>query len=292
VGREVYRGLYTRTNPDTPQEFIKKETNTFTDITADSGPEVAMKQLPVVSAGVEQRKLEQKVKYTVEIWRNLEHSNVTRFLGIAYVFPGRPPCLVYPMAPRTHILAYIGEHPDSKHQKAREVAEGLKYLHDKGIVHGDLRVENVSVSADVAQINFSLSRILDTSCVAMKILRDIRFNAPELISEEAGGIPPTLKSDIFSLAILFLQLFHGPDTDLQRRLPYNHIQSKSTYDLELWRRIRDGERPMRYMYNPMSDGMWDILSWCWRGDPSSRPDIKWVVDNRAVDNRVVYSLIW
>ena len=63
------------------------------------------------------------------------------------------------------------------------------------------------MSEDVAQINFSVSRILDTSCVTMKILRDIRFNAPELISEEAGDIPPTSNSDIFSLAVLFLQVF-------------------------------------------------------------------------------------
>lgn len=62
VGREVYRGLYTWTNPDTPQVFSRNATNTFTDITADPvmfEREVVMRQLPVVSAGVEQRQLEQ-----------------------------------------------------------------------------------------------------------------------------------------------------------------------------------------------------------------------------------------
>ena len=71
--------------------------------------------------------------------------------------------------------------------------------------------ENVLVSDDgVAQINdFDMSRILETQGFTTKILRNIRFNAPELmpITEETCDILPTFQSDIFSLGILFLQVF-------------------------------------------------------------------------------------
>ena len=71
--------------------------------------------------------------------------------------------------------------------------------------------DNVLLSDQgVAQINdFGMSAILDTSGFTTKILRNVRFNAPELmpISEEASNVLPTFKSDIFSLGILFLQVF-------------------------------------------------------------------------------------
>lgn len=62
----------------------------------------------------------------------------------------------------------------------------------------------------VAQINdFGMSRLLETQGFTTKILRNVRFNAPELmpITEEACDLLPTYESDIFSLGILFLQVF-------------------------------------------------------------------------------------
>jgi len=71
--------------------------------------------------------------------------------------------------------------------------------------------DNILVSDDgVAQINdFGMSQILDVQGFSTEILRNIRFNAPELmpITGEPCDIRPTFESDIFSLGILFLQVF-------------------------------------------------------------------------------------
>jgi len=268
VGGEVYRGFYTWTDTNTLQVYTTK---------------IAIKQL--VSAGVEQLKLDQRVRREVANWRSLEHRNITRFLGIAYVNPGRPACLVSPFIERNDFLAYIGRHPESKIEKARQIACGVQYLRSRDIVHGDLRVENVLVSENGdAQINdFGMSRILETKGFTTTILRNIRFNAPELmpITEDASdNILPTYESDIFSLGILFLQLFNGYEEDLQKSLPYNHVRHRNgtAYDLGLLRRIHKGERPIRERYAPMSDNHWNLISMCWQGPPSSRPDIDWVVN--------------
>jgi serine/threonine protein kinase len=274
VAGEVSRGLYNWTDPNTLRVFCTK---------------VALKQL--VATGEEQQRLEQRVKREVATWRFLQHPNVTQFHGIAYVRPGRPPCLVSPYLPRNDILAYIGRHPELKLEKAREIAAGVQYLHSQNIVHGDLKADNVLVSDQgIAQINdFGMSAILDTQGFTTKILRNVRFNAPELmpISEEASNVLPTFKSDIFSLGILFLQLFHGPDADLQSGLPYNQarLRNGTGYDLRLLRRIHAGERPLRERYNPMSDQQWALLCTCWQGDPAARPDITWVA-NVALPNIV------
>jgi serine/threonine protein kinase len=63
--------------------------------------------------------------------------------------------------------------------------------------------------AGVAQINdFGMSRILNMQGFTTKILHNIRFTAPELMSitEALSDIHPTFQSDIFSLGILFLQV--------------------------------------------------------------------------------------
>jgi serine/threonine protein kinase len=263
---EVFRGICNRIHPGTRQPF-----NT----------DVAVKKL--VHTVEEQQEILQQIKREVAVWRHLHHPNVTQFLGIACIRPGEAPCLVSPFLQRNDLLAYIGRHSDQKRGKAQEIARGVQYMHSLGIVHGDLKVDNVLLSDEgVAQVNdFGMSRMLDVDGFTTMVVRDVRFNAPELMpinGEFASDIPPTFKSDVFSLAILFLQLFHGPDADLQRGLPYNHVPLHSGPDLRLLRCIYKGERPQRGGYGPMSDKHWELLCQCWQGDPSARPDIVQVVD--------------
>jgi len=267
VDGEVCRGLYTWTDLETLQVFTTK---------------IAIKQL--VGSEMELQRLEKRVRREVANWRSLDHPNVTRFLGIAYVKLGRPPCLVSAYVQRNNLLKYIGRHPELKFSMALHIALGTQYLHSRGIVHGDLNVDNVLVSdGGVALINdFGMSRILNVRGFTTRILRKIRFNAPELmpIREQPSDVGPTFGSDIFSLGMLFLQLFHGYDEDLQKSLPYNHVRFRSgaAYDLGLLRRIHNGERPIRERYTPMSDRHWGLLSLCWQGEPSARPNIEFVVN--------------
>jgi len=233
----------------------------------------------------EQQKIEQRLRREVAAWRYLKHPNVTQFLGIASLQLGRSPGLVSPFLLRNDFLAYIGRHSNLKREKAIEVAHGLQYLHANKIVHGDLRVDNVLVSNDgTAQLNdFGISHVLDVQGFTTKIIRNIRFTAPELmpISDQTSDIHPSCETDIFSLAMLLLQLFHGPDKNVQSGLPYNHVRLRSgtEYDFRLLRRIHDGERPIRERYRSMFDQHWALLCQCWEGDPSARPDITYVVHN-------------
>jgi len=243
----------------------------------------SMKVVVKVINGTSVSKIEERVKREVASWRYLRHPNVTELIGIAYLHPRRPPGLVSRFMLRNDFLAYIGRHPNLQREKALDVARGLQYLHQHGVVHGDVKVDNVVVTdSGVAQLNdFGMSQLLDIQGFTTKVMRNIRFSAPELmpITEAASDVHPTFQSDIFGLAMLLLQLFHGPDRDLQSRLPYNHIRHRNgnDYDFRLVRRIHEGERPMRNRYHTMYDQHWALLCLCWAGDPAARPDISYVV---------------
>jgi len=205
----------------------------------------------------------------------VKHPNVVELLGIASIIPGQPPGLVSKYVVRHDFLKYIGSHPELKRYKAKEIVSGLQYLHEQGVLHGDLKADNVIVSdQQQAQLtDFGISRILDVKGFTTANRGNIRWTAPELMPPDDSDVRPTPESDIFSLGMLLLQLFHAPDPDKQRRLPYNHVRFVPHFDNALVKRIREGDRPQRDRYNFMEDQHWAIICKCWAGEPKSRPSI-------------------
>ena len=51
----------------------------------------------------------QRVNREIANWKRLDHENILQFLGIARVFPLRPPGLVSPYIEVTNILKYIAK---------------------------------------------------------------------------------------------------------------------------------------------------------------------------------------
>ncbi|KAJ7843299.1 kinase-like domain-containing protein [Mycena leptocephala] len=74
------------------------------------------------------------------IWRQLCHPNLLPFFGL-YYFQGRL-CLVSPWMENGHIRAFLKKETydtDSLLSLILDIALGLEYLHDKSVVHGDLK---------------------------------------------------------------------------------------------------------------------------------------------------------
>jgi len=237
-----------------------------------------------VLAGIvdQTEKLEQRLNREIACWRRLKHPNVTELLGIANFLPRRPPGLVSKLVQRPNFLEYIGRHPELKRNKAKEIAAGLNYLHDEGIIHGDIKADNVLISDKMpvqAQItDFGLAQILDVKGFTTMTQRNVRFTAPELMPLDDIATRPTRESDIFSLGILLLQLFHGPDQDRQRGLPYNHVLYRDGpgYEFGLMKSIHSGDRPQRSLYNYIEDQHWSLICRCWDGDTAGRPTVSQV----------------
>ncbi len=103
---------------------------------------------------------------------------------------------------------------------ARQVCLGLQYAHQHGIIHRDIRPENIIIptTGPVKLVNFDCARIedADVPTIASRVGRqlDERYIAPELWADPSYA---SISSDLYALGIVFFEMLTG-------QTPYQHIK--------------------------------------------------------------------
>ncbi|RNF01413.1 putative protein kinase [Trypanosoma conorhini] len=98
-------------------------------------------------------------------------------------------------------------------QWAYQIVCGVKYLHDCGIVHRDIKGDNVLVSLDgiIKVADFGCSKAIDDVCSkthgCQTMVGTPYWMAPEVIKCEAGGYG--MKSDIWSIGCTVVEMITG-----------------------------------------------------------------------------------
>ncbi|KAK7196407.1 protein kinase [Novymonas esmeraldas] len=98
-------------------------------------------------------------------------------------------------------------------QWAYQMVYGVKYLHECGIVHRDIKGDNVLVSVDgiVKLADFGCSKAIDDVCSATHgcatMVGTPYWMAPEVIKCEAGGYG--MKSDVWSIGCTMVEMLTG-----------------------------------------------------------------------------------
>jgi len=148
----------------------------------------------------------------VQLHQRFSHPNIIRSLHSRVDTTGAAPVLhVYlEFVTGGSLTAIMKSLPDSKlplpvvRVYTRHLFEGLKYLHDNGVAHRDIKGENILVSQDSGIAKLA---DFDQAKVAMGTLRkDVRptktlagtpfWIAPEVITQEQGYDP--FKADVWS----------------------------------------------------------------------------------------------
>lgn len=99
----------------------------------------------------------------------------------------------------------------------KQLLIGLQYLHSKGIIHGDIRGNNIMISkcGNIKLINFDKSEKIISNNIKKKIETyngTIQWISPEILL----GDPYTIFSDIWALGITCLEMWFGHP-------PYEHF---------------------------------------------------------------------
>ncbi|KAF1790224.1 Protein kinase-like domain [Phytophthora cactorum] len=81
----------------------------------------------------------------VDIWFGFSHPHVIQLFGACHV--GRP-FFVCEYATNGTLVKYLQAHPDKLWTMLHEAALGVQYLHARGVVHGDLKGNNIVIGSD------------------------------------------------------------------------------------------------------------------------------------------------
>ncbi|KAG9092294.1 hypothetical protein FRC07_011697, partial [Ceratobasidium sp. 392] len=207
-----------------------------------------------------------RVARELNTWHKLEHQNTAKLLGMT-VFRGHI-AMISPWVDPGNFYRYIIEYPNADRiDLCLQVANGLFYLHQKGIIFGDLKACNVLVGHDgvVKLTDFGLS-ILEESMISFSETKNpgggsTRWMAPELIKGSTGR---SAAADIYALGITFIEILTGK-VPFPRLSDVNVILAVATKDT-----IPD--RPDRIkMQSLRNEQWWALLQKCWDRDPKQRP---------------------
>ncbi|CAE6474286.1 unnamed protein product [Rhizoctonia solani] len=213
--------------------------------------------------------------HELHTWSKCKHPNVLRLLGLA-TFRDRIG-MVSPWMGNGTLPQYIKANPNANRRDlCVQICEGLSYLHNTGVVHGDLKGINVLISDDGTPVlaDFGSSTMKDQT---LKIAHPgeiraltVRWSAPELLkARDSGG--QTKHSDIYALGMTIYEIITGD-------IPY-HLERVEVRVMVLVVRGMPPIRPVCIPANHKSrDMLWDLLALCWKYSPEGRPSASRVTE--------------
>ncbi|KDQ53905.1 hypothetical protein JAAARDRAFT_182669 [Jaapia argillacea MUCL 33604] len=211
------------------------------------------------------------------MWFALNHEHVVPLIGIVPKYDAGPSprsALVSPLYQNGNLLDYVKKkHPTIDHLDSLlgDVARGLEYVHERGIVHGDLRAVNVLVDdAKRAQISdFGLAYLFEMT-QSTNVRGNLLWMAPELHAPSSSKDDRTPAQDVYSFGMVCIEVYTG-------KAPYGNLNHAAALAC-----IRDFMSPPRPA-NPsgeclMSDQLWNVAQMCWKPSPKDRPTIRKVIE--------------
>ncbi|VAI29622.1 unnamed protein product [Triticum turgidum subsp. durum] len=199
-------------------------------------------------------------EFTQEVYilREVHHTNVVRFIGACT----KPPkfCIITEYMSGGSLYDYVHKQRNvvdlpTLLKFACDICRGMCYLHQRGIIHRDLKTANLLMDKDhvVKVADFGVARFQDQGGIMTAETGTYRWMAPEVINHQ----PYDNKADVFSFAIVLWEL-------LTSKIPYDTMTP-----LQAAVGVRQGLRPV--LPEKTHPKLLDLLQRCWETIPSNRP---------------------
>ncbi|PIA31154.1 hypothetical protein AQUCO_05200034v1 [Aquilegia coerulea] len=198
---------------------------------SDDGFFFAVKEVSLLDQGNQAKQSIIQLEQEISLLSRFEHENIVRYLGTdkdeekLYIF-------LELVTKGSLAQLYQRYHLQDSQVSAytRQILHGLAYLHERDVVHRDIKCANILVDANgsVKLADFGLAKA--TKFNDVKSCKGTAFwMAPEVVNNKSRGYG--LAADIWSLGCTVLEM-------LTRQLPYSHLEC-----MQALFRIGKGEPP-------------------------------------------------
>ena len=138
------------------------------------------------------------------------------------------------------------------------VVEGLGAAHAAGLIHRDVKPENVLIADDgrIKIGDFGLARAITTTTSTGALIGTVAYLSPELVM----GRQADARSDIYSLGIMLYEMITGRqpfDGEVPIQVAYQHVNSTVGAPSEL--------------VPGLAGELDELVQWCTANDPEQRP---------------------
>ncbi|KAL6291870.1 hypothetical protein ACE6H2_000012 [Prunus campanulata] len=232
-----------------------------------NGEDVAIKILERPENDPEKAQvMEQQFQQEVKMLAALKHPNIVRFIGGC-----RKPmvwCIVTEYAKGGSVRQFLMKRQSRSVplklavKQALDVARGMAYVHAFGLIHRDLKSDNLLIFSDksIKIADFGVARIEVQTEGMTPETGTYRWMAPEMIQHR----PYTQKVDVYSFGIVLWELITG-------MLPFQNMTAVQA----AFAVVNKGVRPI--IPSDCLPLLGEIMTRCWDANPDVRPPFTEVV---------------
>ncbi|KAG2392531.1 hypothetical protein C9374_011256 [Naegleria lovaniensis] len=209
-------------------------------------------------------KVEKEIANEINLMKDLHHENIVRYIAAEFNKKRTKLFIYLELVEGGSIDAIVKElgplAESVVRNYTRQILFGLKYLHDKGIIHRDIKGANILVdgSGTVKLVDFGHSKKLTDNHQTYSVKGTPMWMAPEVIREQKYS----KASDIWSVACTVVEMIIGG-------LPYPDMEKRDANYVMI--RIAEGKTPQ--IPEHLSEEGKLFLKKCFQQNPDVRPSV-------------------